>query len=222
MTPAEFHLSRLISCPTPWDHRSQLCVKRLLDLVVSLPTCVLLSPVLIFIALLIKMDSPGPVLFVQERRGLHFNPFKMLKFRTLRHNQPDPHERYEMQSRDPRITRIGAFLRKTSLDELPQFFNVLWGTMSLVGPRPLQEWESQASLEWHAERFLMRPGITGLCQVYGRNASEFAARLDKDVEYVHQWNLLLDLHLLLKTPGCVLRREAIYPRQTPTTFHERD
>lgn len=182
-----------------------------MDLLIGIPLCILLSPFFILIALVIKADSPGPVLFVQERRGLGFQQFRVFKFRSLRHNAPDPHEHYEMLQSDRRITRAGAFLRKTSLDELPQLFNVVLGSMSLVGPRPLVEWESQASLVRHAERFCVKPGITGLSQLSGRNALDFDSRLDKDVEYVHRWSLILDLQLLLRTPLHVVRTRGVYP-----------
>ena len=102
---------------------------------------------------MIKLESSGPVFFRQRRFGQAMRPFMIFKFRSLRHNLPDPHERYEMMEHDPRITRVGAFLRSTSLDELPQLFNVIAGSMSLVGPRPLVEWESLEALRNHGERF---------------------------------------------------------------------
>ena len=117
-----------------------------------------------------------------------------------------------MVEEDPRITRVGAFLRRTSLDELPQLFNVLAGTMSLVGPRPLVEWESQLAWKSHPERFEVKPGITGLSQVAVRNSVAFGERLDWDVVYVKQRSLTLDLRLLLQTPWSVLRGQAIYPQ----------
>jgi sugar transferase EpsL len=193
-----------------------------MDLFIGIPLCVLLSPLFILVAFVIMADSPGPVFFVQERRGLRFQHFRVFKFRSLRHNVPDPHEHYEMLQSDRRITRVGAFLRKTSLDELPQLFNVVLGSMSLVGPRPLVEWESQASLARHAERFCAKPGITGLSQLSGRNSLGFDARLDKDVEYVRRWSFFLDLQLILRTPLHVVRTRDVYPeaQQGATTSHE--
>jgi lipopolysaccharide/colanic/teichoic acid biosynthesis glycosyltransferase len=183
--------------------------KRVLDLCFSAPSCLLLLPLFALVAILIKLESRGPVLFRQKRRGKNFEHFTMFKFRSLR-PVPDPHERYEMQQTDPRITRVGAFIRRTSIDELPQLFNVIAGSMSLVGPRPLIEWESQECLSRHAERFRMKPGITGLSQVTMRNAGDLAERSDKDLEYVRNWSVRLDLRILLRTPRALLRGDSIY------------
>lgn len=186
-------------------------IKRSMDLALALPLALLFCPIFVLIGIAIKLDSPGPVLFRQTRHGRGMRRFTIYKFRSLRHRVPDPHGQYRMLEHDPRITRVGAFLRRTSLDELPQLFNVIEGSMSLVGPRPLVEWESRASLQTHPERFEVKPGITGLCQIRFRNWGEFGPRWDCDVEYVQNWSPLLDLYILLKTPGCVLRREKIYP-----------
>jgi undecaprenyl-phosphate glucose phosphotransferase len=188
--------------------------KRVLDLVVAVPVCVLLAPVFLVTALAVKLDSRGPVFFAQKRWGRGRVPFTMLKFRSLRHRARDPHERYEMQEADDRITRVGAFIRRTSLDELPQLFNVLGGAMSLVGPRPLVDWESRESAETHADRFRVKPGITGWSQITVRNAADFVGRLDKDVEYVRRWSPMLDVAILLRTPWVVLSGKGIYPEAT--------
>ena len=190
---------------------SASAVKRLMDLAIGLPLCVIASPLLVLIAVAIKLDSAGPVFFRQDRIGRRFTPFKIVKFRTLRHNMPDPYSRYEMQEGDPRITRVGTLLRNTSLDELPQLYNVIKGSMSLVGPRPLVEWESRETLRKHAARFAVKPGITGLSQITVRNSVDLDSRSDVDVEYVRRWGPLLDLQLLLRTPAYVLTRKAIYP-----------
>jgi len=191
--------------------RSASAMKRLMDLFIGLSMFIATSPFLVLIAIALKLDSPGPVFFRQERIGRHFRSFKMIKFRTLRHDMPDPHSRYEMREDDPRITRVGAFLRNTSLDELPQLFNVIAGSMSLVGPRPLVEWESRETLRRHAARFQVKPGMTGLSQITVRNSVDLDGRSDVDIEYVRRWSPLLDLELLLKTPAYVLTRTAIYP-----------
>jgi lipopolysaccharide/colanic/teichoic acid biosynthesis glycosyltransferase len=188
-----------------------LLLKRLMDLSIALPLCICLLPVFALIAIAIKLDSRGPVFFIQERRGKRFRVIRVIKFRTLRHAAPDPHARYEMLETDPRITRVGSFLRRTSLDELPQLLTVIRGTLSLVGPRPLVEWESRDCLAKHAERFQVKPGITGLSQVAVRNSADFFARLDKDVEYVHRWTLALDLRILAETPRLLVRGTGIYP-----------
>ncbi len=166
------------------------------------------------IAAAIRLETPGPALFRQQRIGRHFRAFTILKFRSLRQGAPDPCVGYEMCETDPRITRVGRWLRRTSLDELPQIFNVIAGSMSLVGPRPLIESESRACLVRHAERFLVRPGITGLQQVEVRNAVDLDARSDRDVTYVRNWSLGLDLVLLLKTPARVLQATAVYPEES--------
>jgi lipopolysaccharide/colanic/teichoic acid biosynthesis glycosyltransferase len=190
---------------------SASAIKRFMDLAIGLSLVGAAFPFLLLIALALKLDSPGPVFFRQTRIGRHFRPFEMVKFRTLRHNMPDPHSRYEMRENDPRITRVGAFLRNTSLDELPQLYNVITGSMSLVGPRPLVEWESRETLRKHAARFEVKPGITGLSQITVRNSVDLDSRSEVDVEYVRRWSPLLDLEVLLRTPAYVLTRSAIYP-----------
>jgi lipopolysaccharide/colanic/teichoic acid biosynthesis glycosyltransferase len=186
-------------------------LKRALDLAVALPACIVLAPLFFLVALAIRGETPGPAFFRQQRRGQGMRPFTIVKFRSLRHRAPDPHARYEMLESDPRITAVGAFLRRTSLDELPQLFNVVTGSMSLVGPRPLVEWESQESLRTHPARFDVKPGLTGLSQVVVRNSADLRTRLDQDVEYVERWSLWLDIVILLRTPGIVLRGGGLYP-----------
>ena len=188
-------------------------IKRILDLLMSVSLVIILSPVILGICLAIKIDSPGPVFFVQKRRGKNFTLFSMIKFRSLRYNVPDPCKKYEMIGDDPRITRVGKFLRKTSLDELPQLFNVIIGTMCMVGPRPLVEWESQLSLQLFAERYFVKPGITGLSQLNGRNAIDFNKRCAFDIEYIRKQNIFLDLLLIIKTPIVLLKFQEIYPTQ---------
>jgi lipopolysaccharide/colanic/teichoic acid biosynthesis glycosyltransferase len=186
-------------------------VKRALDLSVALPACLILWPLFVLTAIAIKIDSPGPALFAQKRWGRNRVPFTMLKFRSLRYGEADPHERYEMLEQDSRITRVGALIRRASIDELPQVLNVVAGSMSLVGPRPLVDWESLEADKTHSERYLVKPGITGWSQVTVRNAVDFHVRLDKDVEYVQRRSLALDLWILLLTPWTVLRSGGIYP-----------
>lgn len=191
----------------------RLWLKRVCDLSIAVPLVLLLAPLLAFIAIAIRMETPGRAVFRQRRFGLHFEPFIIIKFRSLRIGEPDPVANYEMSESDPRITRVGRWLRRTSLDELPQIFNVIRGSMSLVGPRPLIESESRACLARHAERFLMRPGITGLQQVELRNASTLDQRSDLDVAYVRSWSLYLDFVLMLKTPFRVLSCDGVYPAE---------
>jgi lipopolysaccharide/colanic/teichoic acid biosynthesis glycosyltransferase len=196
----------------PYGNARSYVGKRILDLSICLPLFVLLLPLFALVAILIKLESAGPVLFKQRRRGKQFEPFTMWKLRSLR-PAPDPHERYEMQETDPRITRVGSFIRRTSIDELPQLFNVIAGSMSLVGPRPLIEWESQECLALHGERFLMKPGITGLSQVIMRNAGDLASRSEWDLEYVRRWSIWLDLRILfLDTPRVLFGSAPIYSK----------
>jgi exopolysaccharide biosynthesis polyprenyl glycosylphosphotransferase len=205
--------------------RSSRVLKRTLDYVVALVTLVLLAPLMLLIAACIRLDSKGPALFRQERLGYDMAPFTVLKFRTMRMDtDQDEHRRYIESTltheapptknglykldRTSSITRVGAILRKTSLDELPQLFNVVAGEMSLVGPRPCLEYETKCFAEHHFERFLMPPGLTGLWQVTARARSTFGEALDMDVSYVRGWSLSLDLRLLLKTPFSLLRMRA--------------
>jgi lipopolysaccharide/colanic/teichoic acid biosynthesis glycosyltransferase len=189
MTEQQARLLRLPEGTSRQWPRAALLLKRSIDLGIALPLGLVLSPLFLLVALAIKLDSRGPVFFRQERRGLGFRKFTILKFRSLRHAAPDPHGRYEMNEHDPRITRVGEWIRRTSLDELPQLLNVIAGSMSLVGPRPLVEWESRDCIATHPERFLVKPGITGLSQIHVRNAVDLDARSDWDVEYVRRWSV---------------------------------
>lgn len=198
-------------------------LKRAVDVVGSMIGLILLSPLFLLIAILIKLDSRGPVLFRQERAGLYGQPFQMLKFRTMRHGtSEDRHREYvrglvngEREQRDgvtgvyklgpdERTTRMGLFLRRTSLDELPQLVNVLKGEMSLVGPRPAISYEVQLYEEWQRERLHCRPGLTGLWQVSGRNLLTYREMCDLDVRYLREWSFLGDVRILLKTLPVVL------------------
>ena len=204
---------------------SSRLLKRAVDYVVALAMLVLLAPLMLLIALAVRLDSPGPALFRQRRLGRDMRPFTVLKFRTMRtgtddaehrryietiathHASPNGNGLYKLDRSDS-VTRIGRILRKTSLDELPQLLNILSGEMSLVGPRPCLEYETNAFAEHHFERFLMPPGLTGLWQVTARAKTTFSEALDMDVEYVRGWSISLDLHLLLKTPFSLIRMRA--------------
>ena len=190
-------------------------VKRVFDLVVCLVAMPFVLPVLAIIALAVRIDSPGPVLFVQQRTGRGGSRFPMLKFRTmvrdaeglkasLAHLSIVPAPDFKVIN-DPRITRVGKMLRATSLDELPQLLNVLAGHMSLVGPRPTSFSASTYSL-WHTRRLEVRPGLTGLWQVRGRNETDFDERLRLDLSYIDRSCLVFDLWILLATVAAVVRR----------------
>jgi exopolysaccharide biosynthesis polyprenyl glycosylphosphotransferase len=203
-----------------WSSR---LVKRLIDILGASLLLLLASPLLLVIAILIKRDSPGPVLFRQTRLGIGMRPFTALKFRTMRVDTDDRvHREYIKQTmsasarigangiykldRSNDVTRVGRWLRRTSLDELPQLLNVLRGDMSLVGPRPCIEYETEMFKPHHFERFLVPAGLTGLWQVAARANATFGESLDMDVAYARGWSLGLDLRLLCRTPMEVLRQ----------------
>jgi lipopolysaccharide/colanic/teichoic acid biosynthesis glycosyltransferase len=195
-------------------------IKRAMDLAGSLGGLVLLSPILAIVALLIRLDSRGPILFRQRRMGLGGREFSCLKFRTM---VPDAEQRLrDLEARneseggvlfkikdDPRVTSLGRFLRRSSIDELPQLWNVLVGEMSLVGPRPLQLRDSEKLEELDPEGYLRRlsavPGITGPWQVGGRSNVDSGRMIRLDLDYVENWSVATDLAILVKTVAVVLR-----------------
>src|SRR3990170_8801609 len=188
-----------------------------MDIVLSLGLIIALTPVFLIVALLIKLTSPGTVFFVQKRLGLNKRMFDMYKFRTMAPDAEKKQAELEQLNEvkgaafkiknDPRITPMGKFLRKTSIDELPQLFNVLKGYMSLVGPRPLPVRDYEGfDQDWHRRRFSVRPGITCLWQVNGRSDISFDKWMELDMEYIDGWSLGLDLKILLKTIPAVFSR----------------
>ena len=196
--------------------------KRALDLVGSFLGLVALSPLLAVIAILVRLDSKGPVLFCQKRTGLNGREFCCLKFRTMvvdaevrlrdleSKNESAGGVLFKIKD-DPRVTNLGRFLRRSSLDELPQLWNVLVGQMSLVGPRPLQLRDSQRlealAPESYSRRLSVMPGVTGPWQVGGRSDVDSLRMLQLDLEYVERWTLATDMDILFKTVGVVLRRQ---------------
>jgi len=191
----------------------QNLAKRGIDLAVSTIALILLSPLLVLIAIFIWLDSYGSVVFRQERLGRGARTFTLYKFRTMIENPPDLRNSDGStfnSPRDPRVTRVGRILRRTSLDELPQLFNVFVGTMSLVGPRPDQVDQARfySSEEWR--RTVVKPGITGLAQINGRNAIDWTTRKQVDLEYVARQSLLLDLKILWRTIPYVIGSRDIY------------
>lgn len=200
------------------------CVKRCIDIFGGLVGLIAGIPLLIVLALLIYADSPGPVIFAHQRIGKNGQVFRCYKLRTMiteaekvltRYLQDNPAARqmwekdYKLRD-DPRVTRIGRFLRKTSLDELPQLFNVLKGEMSLVGPRPIVAAEVNKYAEYIQDFYLVRPGITGLWQVSGRNDVDYTERVQLDSWYVRNWSMWLDVTLILRTIGIVARGRGAY------------
>ncbi len=201
------------------DHR--VLLKNVLDRVLAAVALLALLPVLAVIAVAVRLSSPGPVLFVQQRYGLNKRRFGMIKFRSmvidaearqaaLEHLNESGGPTFKIKG-DPRITPVGAFLRRTSLDELPQLLNVLRGEMSIVGPRPLPIRDVERFAEpWLMRRFSVKPGITGLWQVSGRSNMEFDHAIQLDLRYIDQWSLLADLGILLRTVVAVFRARGAY------------
>jgi exopolysaccharide biosynthesis polyprenyl glycosylphosphotransferase len=212
----EFDGSHYIATQTGTGDGWPMAAKRAIDIGISLFLLLLLVPLWILVAMAIKLTSPGPVVFLQERIGLNKRRFKIMKFRTMVSNA----ERliHQLESRnevsgpvfkiknDPRITPIGRFLRRSSIDELPQLLNVLKGDMSLVGPRPLPVRDYEGfSEDWQRRRFSVKPGITCLWQVNGRSAISFDQWMLLDLKYMDEWSLWLDLKILMRTVPAVLR-----------------
>jgi len=194
--------------------RSSRFLKRAMDLVLCVAALPVLLPVLGLVALAVRLDSPGPIVFRQQRTGRDGQRFWMYKFRTmvrdaeamkasLAHLNILPPPDFKIPN-DPRITRIGGFLRKTSLDELPQILNVIRGEMSIVGPRPTSFAASTYDL-WHSERLEVVPGITGLWQIKGRGTMTFDERLRLDIEYIERRSTMLDLRLIAETALAVFK-----------------
>jgi exopolysaccharide biosynthesis polyprenyl glycosylphosphotransferase len=210
-----FDMPMLGMSRVPTNH-GHLATKRVLDVVVSSLAILVLAPVMLVAAIAIRLESSGPVLFKQVRAGRNGRKFVMYKFRSM---CTDAEKRLaelmhlnEMDgpvfkiTHDPRITKVGRFIRKTSIDELPQLFNVLFGDMSLVGPRPPLPAEVAQYEGWQRRRLSVRPGITGMWQVSGRNAVDFARWMELDLEYIDRWSLWLDLQILFRTVPAVLMR----------------
>ncbi len=215
--------------------RPSLFVKRMIDIVGSGFALILFAAVYLVIAVIIKLTSEGPVFFRQERVGQFGKRFIFFKFRSMyTNNDPTIHKDFVQSlirgeenqtgdkssgnlhgaykiTKDPRVTSVGRFLRKTSLDELPQFFNVFRGDMSLVGPRPPIPYECNDYDIWHRRRVLeMKPGITGLWQVKGRSSTTFDEMVRMDIQYIEEWSLWMDIKILLQTPGAVLSGKGAY------------
>ena len=194
----------------------QLFIKRFIDITISSFLLILLGLLFAFVAVLIKITSPGPVFFIQERVGLNKRRFRVYKFRTMvKHAEQEQAELEDLNevmgaafkiTNDPRVTTVGKFLRKFSIDELPQFINVLKGDMSLVGPRPLPVRDYNCfDRDWHRRRFSVRPGITCLWQINGRHSITFERWMELDLEYIDRWSLLLDLTIIIRTIPAVLK-----------------
>lgn len=185
-------------------------LKRIIDISGSIIGLVLLSPLFVIVAILIKLDSQGPVFFTQTRGGMNNKHFKIYKFRTMCKNAESMGMGYKTNSSDSRITRIGYFLRKTSIDELPQLFNILKGEMSIVGPRPALTVQTDNYNEYESKRLDVRPGVTGYAQVNGRNSLSWDEKIELDRYYVENFSLFLDIKILFNTVGVILKPNQIY------------
>ena len=181
-------------------------VKRLLDIVLSFMGLVVLLPLMAVIAICIRLTSDGPALFLQERIGLHGKPFRMIKFRSMVVGAEHMGAGYGMEKDDPRITRIGKWLRTTSLDELPQLWNILVGAMSIVGPRPGLPYQVASYTQGQARRLSVRPGVTGWAQIHGRNEIPWSKRIQLDLWYVDNLSLAVDLSIVFGTVLVILSR----------------
>jgi len=189
------------------DGSAGRALKRGMDFAASAVLIMLLLPLLVLVSVLIKLDSRGPVFFRQERIGLKGRPFRIWKFRSMVVGAVNKGAGYFVTQGDPRITRIGSVIRRLSIDESPQLFNVLCGEMSLVGPRPTLRYqvEQYDSFQW--QRLLMPPGITGWAQVNGRNELSWPERIRLDVWYVRNWSFWLDLRILARTVSVLAGRD---------------
>jgi lipopolysaccharide/colanic/teichoic acid biosynthesis glycosyltransferase len=216
-------LTRSVARPRP----ATSLARRTLDVSIAGTALLVLVPVIVIAALAVRMSSPGPVLFRQRRLGRHMRPFTVLKFRTMRADADSALHREYVRSLiatepregtpdnlyklviDPRVTRVGRFLRSWSLDEVPQLWNVLRGEMSLVGPRPVIEYEVEQYPEWYLRRFAVKPGLTGLWQVSGRNERTYEEMVRFDIEYAERRSLWMDLRILARTALVVMRRQGV-------------
>jgi exopolysaccharide biosynthesis polyprenyl glycosylphosphotransferase len=218
----EFAGIPLIGLREPAIEGPDRIVKRLFDLVVGGLALMLFSPLMLVAALMVRIDSPGPILFRQRRIGEGGRSFQMLKFRTMRAGAEAEEQRWARETGqgpptffkrpdDPRITRVGHVLRRFSIDELPQLFNVLKGDMSLVGPRPELPWLVERYDPWHRKRFAVPQGMTGWWQVNGRSDhADYALRVEEDLYYIRNWSVWLDIRILLMTLVAVIQGEGAY------------
>lgn len=209
--------------PATYDKSSLNTAKRVLDLLIAIPVLFFASPIMLVVGLLIRLQDGGPVFFVQDRRGFGGSYFACMKFRTMRSDAQDvlgnllatdadmaaEWRATQKLRQDPRITRLGAFLRKTSLDELPQLLNIIRGEMSVVGPRPVVEEEVRRYGDQIASYDAVRPGVTGLWQINGRSDTTYEERVKLDTEYSANVSVFSDIVILVKTiPAILLRRGA--------------
>lgn len=198
----------------------QFALKRGIDLAIAFLGLLLLIPAFVLIAIASSLDSPGPVFFAVRVAGQDGKVFRQWKFRTMLKNARQQGHLFETSSSDPRITRVGGILRRWSLDELPQFWNVLRGDMSLVGPRPTFAEVAALYSPREARRLQIRPGLTGLAQIHGRNLLSWPERIALDVLYIERYSLWADCKILFRTIPFVLRGEGIYGEGGRVRMHD--
>ena len=191
-------------------HRYTKAIKYILDVVLGISLLVALLPFLAVIGITIKLNSPGPIFFKQQRVGLFGNLFTIYKFRTMVDDAVNIGAGLNILDNDPRITSIGKFLREWSLDELPQLINIAKGQMSFIGPRPTLKHQVDNYSQHQRKRLNMKPGITGWAQVNGRNNLTWEERIEMDIWYIDNWSLLLDTKIFLKTFKVILTKDSIY------------
>jgi len=188
-----------------------LIIKTIFDYFIGFLALFFLLPLFAVVAILIKIDSPGPVFFKQERIGKNGKPFYIFKFRTMVLGSEDMGLKYNVAENDSRITNIGKFLRKWGIDEFPQLFNVIKGEMSLVGPRPTFRYQVERYSDFERKRLLMKPGIVGWALVHGRNYLSWGERIRYDVWYVENWSLWLDIKIICKAFNFIfIKQEGVY------------
>ena len=194
--------------------------KRIGDIMLSAVALVILSPVFLLAALMIKLEDGGNAIYIQERNGINGKVFRMYKFRSMCMNAEEIHKDLLNQNEldgpafkiknDPRITKVGKFIRKTSIDELPQLINIIKGDMSIVGPRPLPTYETAQCNEYQNQRLLVKPGLTCYWQCCGRNNISFDEWIEMDLRYIREAGILTDVKLIVKTFGAVIRSDGAY------------
>lgn len=197
--------------------KKYLVVKRMLDFLFALTLLIIIAPILFIVAAAIKLETKGPIIFKQDRLGLNGKILKMYKFRSMAINSEKTGTGVYSYKGDPRVTKIGAFIRKTSIDELPQLINIIKGEMSVIGPRPTltyHPWKLEDYTEEHKVRFNMRPGVTGLAQINGRKELPWPERIVLDVQYIDNISILLDIKIFLKTIVKVLSMGNSYNTST--------
>jgi len=198
----------------------QLSLKRAFDVAVALLGLLVLIPVFVLIAICVRLDSPGGIFFKLRAAGRNGKAFDQWKFRTMVQNARDTAHRFETSATDPRITRVGRFLRRWSLDELPQLWNVLLGEMSVVGPRPTFIEIAAGYSPLQARRLVMRPGLTGLAQLQGRNLLPWPRRVILDIAYIDHYSVWLDFKILLRTIPVLLRGTGVYGPDGTVRMHD--